>query len=663
MSLIQKIVILFNVRPFTYIFHAIYASGLRILINVLSKHKAVYAVFGTGSFFENRCLYGLSDIDLFIVVDARFTRIDVEAYQITESYNRIRRIFPFLGDWHEKAESLIFLSEVQAGFPLLDSFKLFWKQNRLTHLYGKPIPEDLIAGPITSNEAVIAINTLIRMILTKNVILTTNLLFWKKMFSKLMAIAEILSFDDIVKRIKTHDKLGFMGSNDRTLFTRKSMPNELFSIFIELTKEVFRSINETEKSVYFNPTPLGINPSENIQDLSDYQAKFKSKALSEIHHAIDVDFKTIPSSLFGMAPRLNYFPMDDSIPVIELKETVFYHLKLICKLLDRHGKEPESFLVQVPGLLFIVCKIQFYVDVVPLDPLIYANTYAQFQNQDQGFSMPSTIYDAQITEVVSMFKALAGLYIKNDGWVNKMSIPCYYMEDDLVVIKDAFHCMRVYLLHTENVDISNLNELVRYLGGKYSECNSFLVDTLDYYRHLNGGNEKERHANNIYRCLHQFMPKLLTGASHITIDHHKMQLGITVGIITRNRAKDLGEALDSLTKQVRPADEVLIVDNGSTDNTRLVVEAFQKLLPISYNFLEAASIPMARNMVIEKAKHEIISFTDDDCIVEPGWLDAVERGFLRADNVGIVGGWVKHEPAPISSMVDTYYSLYHHYTT
>ena len=86
-------------------------------------------------------------------------------------------------------------------------------------------------------------------------------------------------------------------------------------------------------------------------------------------------------------------------------------------------------------------------------------------------------------------------------------------------------------------------------------------------------------------------------------------------------------------------------------------------LPISYYFLPEASIPRARNLVLEKAKNEIIAFTDDDCIVDPGWLDAVERGFLRADNIGMVGGWVKHEPAPQPSMIDTYYSLFHHNTT
>jgi GT2 family glycosyltransferase len=66
-------------------------------------------------------------------------------------------------------------------------------------------------------------------------------------------------------------------------------------------------------------------------------------------------------------------------------------------------------------------------------------------------------------------------------------------------------------------------------------------------------------------------------------------------------------------------------------------------------------------MVVESARHEIIAFTDDDCIVEERWLEAVERGFLRADNVGMVGGWVKHEPSEKDSIIDTYYSRFHHY--
>ena len=68
-------------------------------------------------------------------------------------------------------------------------------------------------------------------------------------------------------------------------------------------------------------------------------------------------------------------------------------------------------------------------------------------------------------------------------------------------------------------------------------------------------------------------------------------------------------------------------------------------------------------MVLENARHEVIAFTDDDCVLEPGWLQAVERGFLRADNVGMVGGWVCHEHARERSAIDTYYATFHHNTT
>ena len=64
-----------------------------------------------------------------------------------------------------------------------------------------------------------------------------------------------------------------------------------------------------------------------------------------------------------------------------------------------------------------------------------------------------------------------------------------------------------------------------------------------------------------------------------------------------------------------------------------------------------------------RSQHEIISFTDDDCIAEPEWLYSVERGFLRAENIGIVGGWVRHEPARKGSIVDAYFERYHSNTT
>ena len=218
-------------------------------------------------------------------------------------------------------------------------------------------------------------------------------------------------------------------------------------------------------------------------------------------------------------------------------------------------------------------------------------------------------------------------------------------------------------MHSDGVDIGGVNTLVEFLGRKYPTCQPFLQSLLEYYRRLTDGESPNQGGMNLYRCLLQFMSQMLANGSDPVIDAWSKRLGISVGIITRNRAADLHEVLASLRLQLRPADEVVIVDNGSTDATRDVVERFRNQLPISYCRLDVSSIPKARNLVIAKAACEIIAFTDDDCIAEPEWLEAVERGFLRADNVGIVGGWVRHQPSSQPSMIGTYYSLFHHNKT
>ena len=317
-----------------------------------------------------------------------------------------------------------------------------------------------------------------------------------------------------------------------------------------------------------------------------------------------------------------------------------------------------------------MCSSDLYVDIVPLDPIIFPNIHAAVNsklnknsNDQNEIEMVEEVYKEQKLLSENIFLALAGIYKKNEGWVKKLPFPCIYLEDDLVVIRDALHRIRVFLLHKDFVDIACPKMLIEFLSRKFPDCREFLNDMNDYYSFLIGQSGRKLYANNLYRRLHQFMTQMISDASTISLESHKEHLGITVGIITRNRAEDLKDVLGSLTRQIRMPDEVLIVDNGSTDKTCSVIEEFRTKLPISYYFSKEASIPGARNMVVDKAKYEIISFTDDDCITEPGWLDSIERAFLRAENIGVVGGWVKHWPSAKSSIIDTYYGIFHNNTT
>jgi len=658
MRIVQKIIILLNFKPFTYLFQTAYSFGLKRLVNVLIQQPAVHSIFGCGSFFGGRCLYGLSDIDLIIVIDERFTRSDLEPHQIKDAYNNIRRLFPFLGNWYEKAENLIFLSEIRSGFPVPESFCLRWKQGRLFQLHGREFPQEYLSGTVEIDEIIAEIDTLLRTAVTKGEVHASNLLFWKRMFSKLIALAATLGYEEIEEAIRCHEMMGFLERHEIILFIQKSEPDRLFPVLLDFSKKIFDQIRECSSSKCLSYKTADDMPMDADEKTASKNKDNGSKLLKEIGKVVKIHAKTMAPPLIGITPQHNYFPIEAPVCVVEVKTTQHRDLRTILKVFGKSAEDSESLLLRFMDFFFIVSKHQTYVDVVPLDPLRFGNVYVKFINDKTSFDMTAPVYLSQKKISDEMFLAFADLYQKNEGRVTKMPFPCLYLEDDLSVIRDAFHRLRVFLVHHDGVDCTGPTVLVKFLRGKYPECSEFLKDLLAYYNFLIGKNEKRRYANNLYRCLHQFMAQALSGSKEIHIDKHRQHLGITVGIITRNRADDLSEALDSLARQTRPPDEVLIVDNGSIDQTRDVIERFKQKLPVICYFLEKASIPMARNMVIENARHEIISFTDDDCIVDPGWVDAVERGFLRADNIGIVGGWVMHEPAPEPSIVDTYYSLF-----
>lgn len=115
---------------------------------------------------------------------------------------------------------------------------------------------------------------------------------------------------------------------------------------------------------------------------------------------------------------------------------------------------------------------------------------------------------------------------------------------------------------------------------------------------------------------------------------------LSVIIPTRNRAGLLAKALDSLTRQTLPAErfEVLVVDNGSSDNTRQTVEeARTRLKDLQYHFAATAGLHAARHAGMEKARGGILVFIDDDVEALPTFLQGVAESFADPD-VELAGG-------------------------
>lgn len=127
-------------------------------------------------------------------------------------------------------------------------------------------------------------------------------------------------------------------------------------------------------------------------------------------------------------------------------------------------------------------------------------------------------------------------------------------------------------------------------------------------------------------------------------------IGASIIIPTRNRAAALRRCLQSLTVQTAPAGsfEVIVVDNGSTDETPAVATAFDGELQLRLLHEPEPGLHLGRHAGWRAARSDTLMFADDDIEAEPGWVEAVVTRFAADPSVALVGGnnhpAFEHEP-------------------
>jgi glycosyltransferase involved in cell wall biosynthesis len=101
-----------------------------------------------------------------------------------------------------------------------------------------------------------------------------------------------------------------------------------------------------------------------------------------------------------------------------------------------------------------------------------------------------------------------------------------------------------------------------------------------------------------------------------------MAMVVSIVIATKDRASYLERALASLETQMNaPEFEAIVVDNGSTDRTKDVAEAFAHgTFPVRYVAAPQPNRGAARNRGVAQARGEYLLFCDDDVRLPPGWI-------------------------------------------
>jgi len=113
----------------------------------------------------------------------------------------------------------------------------------------------------------------------------------------------------------------------------------------------------------------------------------------------------------------------------------------------------------------------------------------------------------------------------------------------------------------------------------------------------------------------------------------------SVIIPTFNRAHSIGRCLDSVRRQTFADFEIIVVDNGSTDSTREIIESIlQSDTRIIYIYQENSGSPAgSRNTGIKAARRDWVSFLDSDDLWLPNKLERVRQEISEHVDAGLVG--------------------------
>ena len=120
-------------------------------------------------------------------------------------------------------------------------------------------------------------------------------------------------------------------------------------------------------------------------------------------------------------------------------------------------------------------------------------------------------------------------------------------------------------------------------------------------------------------------------------------MNVAVIVTVKNEGEALRPLLDSLINQTFYADEIVICDGGSTDETLSVLEEYKQYLPLKVLVAPGSNISRGRNLAIKAATSDVIAVTDAGVVLAPDWLEALVQPLI-SKKATIVSGWFEPDP-------------------
>ena len=106
---------------------------------------------------------------------------------------------------------------------------------------------------------------------------------------------------------------------------------------------------------------------------------------------------------------------------------------------------------------------------------------------------------------------------------------------------------------------------------------------------------------------------------------------VSIILPTYNRADKLGDAIGSVLAQNYETFELLVIDDGSTDQTETLINSYEDKRVRYYRMEKNSGQSKARNVGMQMAKYDYLAFEDSDDLWRQGKLEAQMDAMLHAD--------------------------------
>src|SRR5262249_61775744 len=123
---------------------------------------------------------------------------------------------------------------------------------------------------------------------------------------------------------------------------------------------------------------------------------------------------------------------------------------------------------------------------------------------------------------------------------------------------------------------------------------------------------------------------------------------VSVVVCTYNGGRTLEQCLKSLERLDYPDYEVIVVNDGSKDNTADILAQFPNVRAIHQS---NRGLSVARNVGLRAATGSVIAYTDDDCFADPDWLTQLVYQLERSGAAAVGGPNFSPEDGRIAACV------------